>query len=145
MLEVRFRRLRPTSRVPVRATEGASGYDLFADIDAPVTVEPGKRVQIGVGVALEIPPGYEGEIRPRSGLSLRYGITLLNSPGTVDSDYRGEIKVILINLGDGPFTVVPGMRVAQLVIRKVESVKFVESDTLSSTERGGGGFGHTGI
>jgi len=144
LLEVKVRRLRKSARLPFKATSGSSGFDLFADIDEPLEIRPLGRVQVGTGIVLEIPEGYEGEVRPRSGLSAKYGVTILNSPGTIDSDYRGEVKVILINLGNEPFTVEPGMRIAQLIIKKVESPAFVEVDMLSDTERGEGGFGHTG-
>ncbi len=144
MLEVKVRRLRKSAKLPLKATPGSSGFDLFADIDGPLEVKPLERVQVGTGIALEIPEGYEGEVRPRSGLSAKYGVTILNSPGTIDSDYRGEVKVILINLGNESFIVEPGMRIAQLIIKRVESPAFVEVNVLSDTERGEGGFGHTG-
>ncbi len=144
MLEIKVKRLRGVSKLPRYATGDSSGLDLFAAIEKDITIEPLSWEKIPTGIALEIPKGYEGEIRPRSGLSFEHGITILNSPGTIDADYRGEVEVILINLSKKPFVVRPGMRIAQLVIRKVEHVKVVEVEELSRTERGEGGFGHTG-
>ena len=144
MLEVKFKRIRPSSRLPVYATKGSSGLDLFADIKEEIVLKPFDRVKVPTGIALEIPDGYEAEVRPRSGLALEWGVTLINSPGTIDSDYRGEISVLLINLGEKPFLIKPGMRIAQLVFRKVERVVLKEVDELGGSERGEGGFGHTG-
>ena len=118
--------------------------DLLADIQAPVDLAPGARQLIPTGLAMEIPPGFEAQIRPRSGLANRHGVTLLNSPGTVDADYRGEIGVILVNHGEEPFTVRSGDRVAQMVIGATCRVQWVEVDGLDDTNRGAGGFGHTG-
>ena len=144
MLEIKFKRVRPSSRVPVYATEGSSGLDLFADIEEEIVLNPLDRAKIPTGIALEIPEGYEAEVRPRSGLALEWGVTLINSPGTIDSDYRGEVFVLLINLGKEPFLLKPGMRIAQLVFKKVERVVLKEVDELGRSERGEGGFGHTG-
>ena len=144
MLEVKFKRVRPSSRVPVYATEGSSGLDLFADIEEEIVLNPFDRAKVPTGIALEIPEGYEAEVRPRSGLALEWGVTLINSPGTIDSDYRGEIFVLLINLGKEPFLLKPGMRIAQLVFKKVERVVLKEVNELGRSERGEGGFGHTG-
>lgn len=129
---------------PRRATAGAAGYDLVAANPEPISLLPGRRAKIPTGVALAIPPGYEGSVRPRSGLALKHGVTCLNAPGTIDSDYRGEVGVILINLGEEPFEVRRGMRVAQLVIGPVATPSFVEVDALPGTDRGSGGFGSTG-
>lgn len=143
-LEIRFVK-EEGAKVPKYSTASSSGLDLFAFIKDSIVIEPKKWALIPTGIRLSIPRGYEGEIRPRSGLAMKYGVTVLNSPGTIDADYRGEIKVILINLGDQPFQVEPGMRIAQLVIRKIEEVELVEDENLPLTERGEGGFGSTGI
>jgi dUTP pyrophosphatase len=125
-------------------SQGASGCDLVAAVTEPVTLLPGERRLIPTGLRLALPPGYEGQVRPRSGLALRYGVTCLNSPGTIDADYRGEIGVILVNLGQEPFEVQRGERIAQLVVAPVERVEWEEVGELDATERGAGGFGHTG-
>ena len=131
--------------LPQYMSEGAAGIDLYAAVKREIVVEPGKFSLIPTGIHLEIPTGYEGQVRPRSGLAARHGISLLNSPGTIDSDYRGELKVILINLGDKPFIISRGDRIAQLIINKVEKVTFVQVSSLEQTDRGEKGFGHTGI
>jgi dUTP pyrophosphatase len=125
-------------------TEQAAGVDLHAALDSPFTLNPGERALVPTGIALEIPPGYEAQVRPRSGLALRHGIALVNSPGTIDADYRGEVGVILINLGSEPFTVTDGERVAQLVFARFERARFLEVEELAESGRGSGGFGHTG-
>ncbi len=132
--------------VPSRQSDGAAGLDLQAAIDAhaPLVVAPGARVLVPIGFALELPPGFEAQVRPRSGLALRQGITVLNSPGTIDADYRGEVGVILINLGGAGFEIRRGDRIAQLVIQPVLSVRLIETPALAETARGGGGFGSTG-
>ncbi|HIE48447.1 TPA: dUTP diphosphatase [Candidatus Bipolaricaulota bacterium] len=131
--------------LPRYMSEWASGLDLFAALDGQeVLIPPGRWVLIPTGIALAIPPGYEAQVRPRSGLALRYGVTLLNTPGTIDADYRGEVKVILVNLGDKPFRVRDGDRIAQLVVQPVLRVELEEVDELPPTSRSGGGFGHTG-
>ncbi|HEY0433472.1 MAG TPA: dUTP diphosphatase [Chitinophagaceae bacterium] len=130
--------------LPAYATEGSSGMDIRASIAGPVMIGPLERMLVPTGLFLEIPPGYEAQIRPRSGLALHHGLTCLNSPGTIDSDYRGEIKVILINLSATAHTIQPGDRIAQMVIQKVERVEICEAEALAETQRGGGGFGHTG-
>lgn len=129
---------------PTYATAHAAGMDIRAYVDAPVTILPMQRTLIPTGLFIELPEGYEAQIRPRSGLAINSGITMLNTPGTIDADYRGEIKVIVINLGDAPFIVNSGDRIAQMVIAKYESVTWVNTDKLSESERGAGGFGHTG-
>ncbi|SHH67273.1 dUTP pyrophosphatase [Caloranaerobacter azorensis DSM 13643] len=131
--------------IPDYKTSGASGIDLFANIDENVVLKPMERVLIPTGIYLSIPEGYEGQIRARSGLALKYGIGLVNGIGTIDSDYRGEIKVILINFGNEEFVIKPGDRIAQLVFVKYEKAEFKEVDELDNTKRGYGGFGHTGI
>lgn len=134
----------PQHRLPQYMSEGAAGLDLCAALEAPVTLNPGEAKLIGAGFSLAIPPGYEGQVRPRSGLALRHRIGLLNSPGTIDSDYRGEVGVILFNFGTEPYTVLDGDRIAQLVIAAVPRVQLVVLESLDETVRGTGGFGHTG-
>ncbi len=143
---VRFRRLKAGAIVPAYMTAGAAGMDLSSAEEDSVTIGPGERVAVGTGLALEIPPGFEGQVRPRSGLARKFGVTLTNAPGTIDSDYRGEVTVLLVNLGKQPHVVAPGDRVAQLVIAPVTRATLVEAadDGLSDTKRGAGGFGHTG-
>jgi dUTP pyrophosphatase len=130
--------------LPKKMTQHAAGFDVSAAIEVAVVVQPGQIQRIPCGFAMAIPPGYEAQMRPRSGLSSRHGITLINSPGTIDCDYRGEIQVPLINLGQADFTVEPGMRIAQMVIVPVPPVELVEVPQLDDTPRGTGGFGHTG-
>ncbi|MBD8891493.1 dUTP diphosphatase [Roseibium litorale] len=130
--------------LPAYQSELAAGLDLLAAIDAPLVLEPGKRALVPTGLAMALPAGFEGQVRPRSGLAAKNGVTVLNTPGTIDADYRGEVKVILINLGDEPFTIERGSRIAQLVIAPVLQAKLVEVDSLSETQRGAGGFGSTG-
>jgi dUTP pyrophosphatase len=130
--------------LPQPATPYSSGCDLRAAVELPVTIKPHERVLIPTGLALAIPHGYEGQVRPRSGLALKHGLTIPNSPGTIDSDYRGELQVILQNLGTEPFTFHRGDRIAQLIIAPVMAVKFEQVPILPDTERGEGGFGHTG-
>lgn len=141
---LRFRKLRPQALVPAYMTAEAAGMDLASAADGPVTLQPGERVAVPTGLALEIPAGFEGQVRPRSGLARKFGVTLTNAPGTIDSDYRGELTVLLINLGNTPHTLAPGDRIAQLVIAPVTRAKVVEVTELSDTDRGAGGFGHTG-
>lgn len=132
--------------LPARASAGAAGFDLRAAVTAPVTLEPGKRALIPTGVALAIPEGWEGQVRPRSGLALSHGITLINAPGTIDSDYRGEILVPLVNHGEEPFVVTRGERIAQIVFQQLPWVEVARVARLppASGGRGGGGFGSTG-
>jgi dUTP pyrophosphatase len=130
--------------LPERATPDAAGFDLRARLDAPLSLEPGRRVLVPTGIAIALPEGYEAQVRPRSGLALRHGVTLLNAPGTVDADYRGEIGVILINLGGEPFLIRRGDRIAQLVVQRLETCELCEVDELPATGRGAGGFGHSG-
>lgn len=131
--------------LPRRMTPGASGCDLAAAVTEPLTLQPGERAATPTGLSFAIPVGYEVQIRPRSGLALHKGVTVLNAPGTIDADYRGEVKVILINLGQEPATIARGDRIAQAVpMATAVTLDFVETDTLSATGRGDGGFGHTG-
>jgi dUTP pyrophosphatase len=125
-------------------TDGAAGMDLASAADGPITLAPGQRLGIPTGWTMELPTGYEAQVRPRSGLSLRHGITVVNAPGTIDSDYRGEIVVLLVNLGQASYTIAPGDRVAQMVIAPVARATVEETTELTETARGSGGFGHTG-
>ena len=138
-------RLSERARLPIRQSPQAAGLDLSACLERPVDLEPGSIALIPTGIALAIPEGYEGQVRPRSGLACRHGVTVVNAPGTIDSDYRGEVKVGLINLGQAAFTVEDGMRIAQLVIAPVASVRVGEVEALDGTVRGSGGFGSTGL
>lgn len=131
--------------LPAYATEQSAGMDLRADIDEPVTLHPMERRLIGTGLHIALPEGFEAQIRPRSGLALKHGITVLNSPGTVDADYRGEIKVLLVNLSAEDFVINAGERIAQMVIARHEKAVFIEVDELDETVRGEGGYGHTGV
>ena len=130
--------------LPKYSTPQSAGMDLRANIKDSIDIDPLCRVLIPTGIYIELPKGYEAQVRPRSGLALKHGITVLNSPGTIDADFRGEICVILVNLSNIPFTIASGTRIAQLVFSKYEQVELVEVEELNSTERGEGGFGHTG-
>lgn len=130
--------------LPEYATADSAGLDLLAAIDAPMTLAPGARALVPSGLAIALPGGFEAQVRPRSGLAYKNGVTVLNSPGTVDADYRGEVGVILINHGDEPFTIERGMRIAQMVVAPVTRLEWEEVDTLPETIRGEGGFGSTG-
>jgi dUTP pyrophosphatase len=149
MPEVRIMRLPHAVDLPPPAYQSAlaAGLDLLAAVaaDAPVAIAPGGRAMIPTGIAIALPPGNEGQIRPRSGLAIHHGVTVLNAPGTVDADYRGELQVILVNHGAEPVVIKRGMRIAQLVIAPIQHVRLVESTGLDSTERNAGGFGSTGI
>ena len=126
-------------------TAGSSGLDLSVCIDAPIELKPLERVLVPTGIAVSIPEGFEGQVRPRSGLAIKHGITMLNSPGTIDSDYRGEVKLIVVNLSNETFVIENGMRLAQLIISRYAKIKPVIVDSLDETDRGSGGFGHTGV
>ena len=130
--------------LPNYATEGAAGMDLRADITEPLSLEPMQRKLVPTGMSIELPDGYEAQVRPRSGLAIKQGITCLNSPGTIDSDYRGEIKIVLVNLSGEPQIIQPGDRIAQLVLQKVERIHWKEVNVLTETMRNEGGFGSTG-
>jgi dUTP pyrophosphatase len=146
-LAVKFRRLANAGdlALPSYATSGAAGADLAAAIDQPICLKPNMREAIPTGFAMALPAGYEAQIRPRSGLALKYGITVANAPGTIDSDYRGEVAVILVNNGTDDFTITHGMRIAQMVIAAVTIMTPVEADDLDDTARAAGGFGSTGL
>ena len=146
-VQVAITRLPHNSDLPLPSyeTDQAAGMDLPAAVEADLVIEPGKRAVVPTGLAIALPAGYEAQVRPRSGLAAKNGVTVLNSPGTVDADYRGEVKVILINLGDAPFTITRGMRIAQMVIAPVTQAAMVEVAALPETARGAGGFGSTGV
>jgi dUTP pyrophosphatase len=131
--------------LPAYATPSAAGVDLLAAVTEPVTLLPGERTLISTGLRIALPEGFEAQVRPRSGLAAKHGITMANSPGTIDSDYRGVVRIALINLGSEPFTVRRGDRIAQLVLARVPRIVWLETDDLPETERGDGGFGHTGV
>ena len=131
--------------LPAYATELSAGMDLRANIDEPIVLKPMERRLVPTGLHIALPVGYEAQVRPRSGLALKKGITVLNAPGTVDADYRGDVGVILINLSDEPFTIEDGERIAQMVIAHHEHAEFIPVDVLDETERGEGGYGHTGV
>ncbi len=145
-VKVRIKKLDTTDdlRLPGYATPGSSGMDVRAFLPGPVDLAPGQRFAVPTGLAVEVPMGYELQVRPRSGLALKYGVTCLNTPGTIDADYRGELKVILANLGAETFRIASGDRIAQLVLCAVAKAKIVVAEELSDTDRGDGGFGHTG-
>jgi len=142
-VQVRVKRLNPDAKIPKAAKIGDVAFDLYSVID--YEIQPGERYAVPTGIAIEIPAGYEGQVRPRSGLALKEGITVLNTPGTIDSGYRGEVKTIMINHSDKPFQITKGMRISQLAIRPVPDVEFIEVEELSDTDRGEGGFGSTGV
>ena len=146
-VEVRIRRLAHAEGLPLPGyeTAGAAGADLCAAVEDALIIEPGKRVAVPTGLIVEIPGSFEGQVRPRSGRAIRHGLTVVNAPGTIDSDYRGELKVLMVNLGSEPATITRGERIAQLVIAPVTRAVFVESAELSPSERGDGGFGSTGV
>jgi len=145
MSVLRVKRLGPLAELPRYMTEGSAGMDLAAALEQPLELAPhGGRALVPTQLAVELPPGHEGQVRPRSGLAVKHGVTVLNAPGTIDEDYRGEVKVALVNLGPEPFRVEPGMRVAQLIVAPVTRVEVQAVDELRETDRGGGGFGHTG-
>jgi dUTP pyrophosphatase len=131
--------------LPEYQSKGSAGADLCACLKDDIVIQPGKVALVPTGLYMDIPSGYEAQIRPRSGLALKHGITLLNTPGTIDSDYRGEIRVIMANFGESAFTVTHGMRIAQMIFAKVYKGDFTVVDNLSDTDRGAGGFGHTGV
>ncbi|MGK2945199.1 MAG: dUTP diphosphatase [Desulfuromonadales bacterium] len=145
MIEIKVKKLHPQAVVPAYMTEHAAGMDLCVAIDSPVILAPGERTLLPTGLAMEIPPGYEGQVRPRSGLALKKGLALVNAPGTIDADYRGEIGIIIINHGQEPVEFLPGDRIAQLVIAAVTQANLVETIELNDSIRSSGGFGHTGV
>jgi len=146
-MKVGIKRLNHAQDLPLPhyATTGSAGLDLLAAVDQEITLAPGQRMAVPTGIAIELPQGWEAQVRPRSGLALNHGITCLNAPGTIDSDYRGEVKAILINHGASVFVIQRGHKIAQMVIAKHEQAELVELDALSESERGAGGFGSTGM
>lgn len=136
---------RGSQQLPTYATPQSAGMDLRANIEDPITLRPLERRIVPTGLYIALPEGYEAQVRPRSGLALKHGITVLNSPGTIDSDYRGEIGVLLINLSDTPFVINAGERIAQMVVARHEQAELIEVEELDDTERGAGGYGHTGV
>jgi dUTP pyrophosphatase len=145
-VKILIKRLReePAVRLPAYMTEQSSGMDLYAFLEGEITLQPGERRLIPTGISMAIPEGFEGQVRPRSGLAIRHGIGVVNAPGTIDADYRGEIAILLINYGQEPFTVRNGDRIAQMIISRVARATWEEVDVLPSTARQEGGFGHTG-
>jgi dUTP pyrophosphatase len=146
-MKIQVRRL-PAARdlpLPTPASPGSAGLDLRAAVPAELTLLPGERALVPTGLALAIPPGWEGQVRPRSGLAIRHGISIVNAPGTIDSDYRGEVSVLLVNLGQAPFTLRRGDRIAQLLLARAEPIEWQEEEELPGTARGEGGFGSTGV
>jgi len=144
MTKVRIVRVNQKAVLPAYATAHSAGMDLVACLDTPMQIEPMQNALVPTGLSIELPEGYEAQVRPRSGLALKHSITVPNTPGTIDADYRGEIRVILMNLGTEPFRVHHGDRIAQMVVTRYEHVSLEEVDELSETVRGAGGFGHTG-
>ncbi|WP_201000451.1 dUTP diphosphatase [Paenibacillus glycanilyticus] len=147
MFQILFKRLPGNEDIalPSKMSEWAAGFDLQAAVTEPVVLAPGERKLVPTGLAMAMPPQVEAQVRPRSGLAFKHGITCLNSPGTIDADYRGEVKVLLINLGQEPFTINRGERIAQMVIQQLPEIAISEADELPDTVRGTGGFGHTGV
>ena len=146
-IDVKIKRVRDRGDIPLPRymTSHSAGMDLYADMEGEITLQPMERMLVPTGIAVALPDGFEAQIRPRSGLAINHGVTLLNSPGTIDADYRGEISVIMINLGDKPFAVKRGDRVGQMVINRVYHAAWDKVEELEKTERGAGGFGHTGL
>lgn len=136
---------RGSQQLPAYATPQSAGMDMRANIEAPIVLQPMERRIIPTGLFMALPPGYEAQVRPRSGLALKHGITVLNTPGTIDADYRGELGVLLVNLSAQPFTIEPGERIAQMVIARYEQAEIKLVEELDDTERGAGGYGHTGV
>ncbi len=146
-IEIKFKRLKKDLNhipLPSYATKGSAGLDIYAALEKPMTIAKSAIEMVPTNISVEIPEGYEIQVRPRSGLAAKHGIGILNSPGTIDSDYRGEIKIIIINFGKEDFEIQPAERIAQLVVSKVYTAKFIETNDLNNTSRGEGGFGHTG-
>ncbi len=144
MVKIKIRN-RSRHEMPAYATPLSAGLDLRANIDEPLTLQPLQRVLVPTGLSMALPAGYEAQVRPRSGLALKHGITVLNTPGTIDADYRGEVGIILINLSAEPFTIHDGDRIAQMVVARCEQAECIGVESLDDTERGSGGFGHSGV
>lgn len=144
-MTIKITKLKASAQIPKYMTSGAAGCDVTACLPGPLVVAPGKRTAVPTGLSVEIPEGYEIQVRPRSGLAFKQGLTVINAPGTIDSDYRGEIQVLVINLGEADVTLQPGDRIAQLVVQQVIQAQWQEAESLSSTQRGSLGFGSTGV
>jgi dUTP pyrophosphatase len=144
-ITVQVKRTRLDAVLPRYQTSGSAGMDLHAALDAPIAIAPGARAMISTGLSFAIPNGWEGQVRPRSGLAAKHGVTVINAPGTVDSDYRGDVGVVLVNHGGDPFVVKPGDRIAQIVFARYSRATLREVDALDDTSRGGGGYGSTGV
>lgn len=144
-MQVKLKKLRESAELPAYQTPLSAGMDLVADLDEPLVLAPGDRHAVPTGIAIALPPGFEGQVRGRSGLGMRHGITLAQGVGTIDADYRGEIHVLLVNNGNRPFLIEDGMRIAQLVVARHERVEWEETEELDGTERGERGFGSTGV
>jgi dUTP pyrophosphatase len=144
-MQVRVRKLKGGARVPEYMSSGASGCDVTACLEEPMVVPPGGRAAVPTGLAFELSPGYEIQVRPRSGFAFKKGLTVVNAPGTIDSDFRGEVMVLVVNLGQEPVSIAPGDRIAQLVLQRVERIDWAEVDALADSARGEGGFGSTGF
>ncbi len=142
-MKINIKKLCADAKIPKAMTAHAAGHDLYAANDTPITIPPAGIQLVPTGIAIAVPDGYEAQVRPRSGLALHHGIGILNAPGTIDADYRGEIGIILFNFGKADFVVSTGMRIAQLIVAKCEKIEFVPVDELDNTQRGAGGFGHT--
>ena len=145
MIKIKIKKLKKNAIIPKYMTPQSAGLDIYACLESKIVLKPGERKLIPTGIAISIPEGYEAQIRPRSGLAFKYGIMPINTPGTIDADYRGEIMIILGNLGEKEFIIYHGDRIAQMVINKIEKIEFLEVEELDSTKRGEGGFGSTGI
>jgi dUTP pyrophosphatase len=145
MIDIKIKQLTDTAVMPKQMSKQAAGFDLTADLQSLLVIEPSAIALVSTGLAMSIPEGYEAQVRPRSGLAIKNGIGVLNSPGTIDADYRGEVKVILFNFGKEAFTVEHGMRIAQIVFQKVIDINVIPVDELDETARGAGGFGHTQV
>jgi len=143
MICIKLKKLTETAQKPKKMTTHAAGYDIYADVEE-LLLPPMDTAVVPTGFSMEIPPGYEAQVRPRSGLAAKKKIGILNSPGTIDADYRGEVKIILFNFGKEPFVIFRGMRIAQMVIHRIENIEMVQVDNLQKTQRNDGGFGHTG-
>ena len=143
MLKIKIQKINELAKLPKSMTEHAAGYDLYSCNEEDMVIKSGEVVLIPTGIAISLPAGFEAQIRPRSGLAIKHQIGVLNSPGTIDADYRGEIKIILFNFGKDDFVVAPHTRIAQMVIARYESIDFIITDQLDDTDRGSGGFGHT--
>lgn len=144
MVSIKVRKLNERAELPQYMTEGAAGCDVMACLESAVTIKPLERAAVSTGLAFEIPAGFEVQVRPRSGLAIKQGLTVVNAPGTIDSDYRGEVKILLVNLGDAPVQIDPGQRIAQLVVQRVERADWSAVDALTDSARDTGGFGSTG-